>query len=571
MAVLDLNRFDAILQSIPFFAKSQNKNRTTTSIVVKGKPYLVSSRTDIPLLWLYSKKVQLLGPLKKDEDGSYGSFIRNLNTKLRGPDQSYQKNTLLKEIADSPIILNEDQHRVLDQADVLSEEQQQKVVEAVVENKNQQLAAGGQTERTGFSDLGQPPTPTPTHATDLGAQAIFNPQTSQPPGYPRSILNPQKIRQIETGTRRVLTESAPEVSFRAKMAIKRGVIPTIRREGGDFFRGLSSHTPILNLGRSGSGVTRMGRLGAVASRAASAGRLAAAGAAAEGLPLFLVILGIVVFLFLAFFLIGPFNGLRNTALCGLPGQTCGKGPGSGFMAKNLLTVTKNGPSKVAQGQIIDYNLVVDYTGLGTAEATLTDKIPENTEFVSAENGQFNDRTKTVLWTIQNISANRPKVVFLTVKPIRDNFIGWVTNKAEVSYKAHPGRGDEPPSQDTCGGTYILNNPYGNFGDPVCTFTKDQLYLLLKQLDPSNADYWFNQVVRCESPGYDPNAYNPRSKSGLGAFGLFQMNPGGNGLNQYDVGNVAWQKQIFNAVSYNNLVLEPLGIRWNYWQCAEDRW
>ena len=54
--------------------------------------------------------------------------------------------------------------------------------------------------------------------------------------------------------------------------------------------------------------------------------------------------------------------------------------------------------------------------------------------------------------------------------------------------------------------YNLNNPLKkNFGDPNCDFTKDSLFKLLRQLDPVNADRWFNTIIPCGS-AYNPNAY-----------------------------------------------------------------
>jgi hypothetical protein len=132
----------------------------------------------------------------------------------------------------------------------------------------------------------------------------------------------------------------------------------------------------------------------------------------------------------------------------------------------------------------------------------------------------------------------------------------------------PTGGGEPPNQSNCNGTYKLNNPLGNFGDPSCNFTKDSLYAALQQQDPVNADYWFFTVVKCES-SYDPTIWADPITVGTpdaeGAWGLFQMGRGKNG--QYDHGDVAWQLQTSNAINYNN----NLARKWRYWQCAKNRW
>lgn len=141
----------------------------------------------------------------------------------------------------------------------------------------------------------------------------------------------------------------------------------------------------------------------------------------------------------------------------------------------------------------------------------------------------------------------------------------------------------PPSDDVCGGKYSANvrkNPIAkNFGDPQCNFTKDALHNLLRQEDPQDADFWFNEVVKCES-GYNPNAYAGHAEIGTpdpgGAWGLYQMGsstppgspppaPGRGGQN--DRGDVPWVLQTKNAVSKSNqLGGNQAGMR-RYWACA----
>ncbi len=123
----------------------------------------------------------------------------------------------------------------------------------------------------------------------------------------------------------------------------------------------------------------------------------------------------------------------------------------------------------------------------------------------------------------------------------------------------------PPSSSSCGGKYSGSN----YGDPNCDFTKNGLASLIKNLDSTNYDIWFNTVARGESQ-YNPNAYLKNSASGFGAYGLFQMNPKGKS-SQYDVGNVNWQLQTSNAINYNNLVLKPKGQLWHYWATACQYW
>ena len=119
----------------------------------------------------------------------------------------------------------------------------------------------------------------------------------------------------------------------------------------------------------------------------------------------------------------------------------------------------------------------------------------------------------------------------------------------------------PANSNNCNGKYSFTSPYNNFGDPLCDFDENKLMLQLQNLDPNNAQYWY-QIAKCES-GYNPNAYLAASASGKGAYGLFQMNPDGQGNGQYDAGNVVWGLQTSNAIKYNGLI----GGSFAYWACA----
>ena len=128
--------------------------------------------------------------------------------------------------------------------------------------------------------------------------------------------------------------------------------------------------------------------------------------------------------------------------------------------------------------------------------------------------------------------------------------------------AQPGQPGQSGQPKQCDKKYTLNNPMKkNFGDPNCDFTKDGLSKLLKELDPKNADKWFNKIVPCESK-YNPNAYAPFSHSPdpAGTWGLYQMGRGLNGKN--DHGDVEWKLQTSNAVNYN----KGIGGTFSYWGC-----
>lgn len=248
---------------------------------------------------------------------------------------------------------------------------------------------------------------------------------------------------------------------------------------------------------------------------------------------------------------------------------------------------------VGNGERIDYIIEMTYElscqsrKLGTVE--VTDKIPNGTKLVTAEedstrkprsgfyggfgstgdtgpDGVYDSTTDTISWTFTNFPTQNPVYIYFSVIPGPGNNDSWVMNQAIVRYTTQDTSGGGfPATQDNCNGSYQLNNPIGNFGDPNCDFKKDDLYTLLKQQDPRNADFWFLKVVRCES-SYNPNDYRdhnilPQTPDPAGAWGLFQMGRGRNG--QYDHGDVDWRLQTTNAVTYAKSVPSIAA----YWACA----
>lgn len=272
-------------------------------------------------------------------------------------------------------------------------------------------------------------------------------------------------------------------------------------------------------------------------------------------------------------------------------SNCGK-PGTMELAKGV-----DGPTEVKVGDSINfyirltYRLQCDSSKLSTV--VVTDKIPSGTVYDEnnptakattvkgdVTDGVYDKGANTITWTFKDLPVNYPFSATFSVNTVSDNV--WVTNQANVTYTvsssslsgigAVPNGEDAEANQDTCNGTYSLKSPRGNFGDPLCNFDKNATFTQLQQLDPENANYWFTQVIYCETGGsYDPNSFNPGSTSGKGAYGMYQMNPGGQGNGEYDTGDVAWQKQTTNALNYSNFVRNAGVNPWRYWECAKDKW
>jgi len=150
-------------------------------------------------------------------------------------------------------------------------------------------------------------------------------------------------------------------------------------------------------------------------------------------------------------------------------------------------------------------------------------------------------------------------------------------------------GDTTPNKDTCGGQYdlsaniypgstFLHSDAPNFGDPGCTMAgtvgKDHFYLELQRILNGSTTKsktgeeipdWilFKEIIIPHESGGDPNDFLAGSSSGNGAYGIYQMNPqGAEGERQYDVGDVNWELQTYNAA-----MLNTGSCKWRYWSAS----
>ncbi len=267
-------------------------------------------------------------------------------------------------------------------------------------------------------------------------------------------------------------------------------------------------------------------------------------------------------MFLVFIFFSAFAAPQKTQ----PGGTGPGGPGGGS-TQNQVSISKTGPDKIEIGQEIPYIITVTYTGTGTANVTVTDTLDNQTYFRSASDN-YTSSGNTVAWNLTGLAANSPKLLQLSVTPSVPNGSPgiWVVNSAQAAVVSTSGGGAGPNSND-CGKYKNLTNPLGNFGDPNCNYTEKDAYQALQQLDPANADYWYNTVIPCES-SYNPNAYNndleQQKNDPAGAWGLTQMGRGKNGAN--DHGDVEWRQQLANSVDRQHQL-----NNWKYWGCAKSRW
>jgi uncharacterized repeat protein (TIGR01451 family) len=251
--------------------------------------------------------------------------------------------------------------------------------------------------------------------------------------------------------------------------------------------------------------------------------------------------------------------------------------------QNKLKITKQGPTTAKAGDQLQYTISVTYPGSAT-DADVTDQLPDGTTFVCASVGAnpctakdssaaYDKASNTVTWDAKKLAIplenpiNFILNITLNATKNNDNVINYASVSLTGGSLATNGGGTTggtvAPNHDTCGGKYQLTSTLGNFGDPQCNFNPQALGTELNQLDNLHKYTW-DCIARYETgggTGYDPNGYNPGSTSGKGAYGLFQMNPHGQGNGQYDVGDINWQVQTSNAINYNNKVS---GGNFTYW-------
>ncbi len=225
-----------------------------------------------------------------------------------------------------------------------------------------------------------------------------------------------------------------------------------------------------------------------------------------------------------------------------------------------LSLVLKGPAKISDVNTpIQYILEATYKGEGTASVDLSYVLPQFTKDPSTAsfpgcNASTEDwqkipfkqlETKTFCLTLSPTPAADKQRVTAVIK-------GLLTiNKTLTAVTAAQ---NIPASDSDCGGKYstgqypIQINPLKkNFGDPECSFNKDQLFALLKASDPKEYAFWIWMIAYESS--YIPNAYSGGAQDKAGAWGLYQMGRGKNGA--LDHGDVTWQLQTTNAIGYKN--------------------
>ena len=249
--------------------------------------------------------------------------------------------------------------------------------------------------------------------------------------------------------------------------------------------------------------------------------------------------------------------------------------------QSTIDVKISGPDTAKNGDRLEYKFEPDNSG-GFKEIRLTDRIPEGADFESADRGgNYDSKARTVTWSLKDAGS-----VTLALKVTQDNVYltsrptacgvkndtntggggGGNSGGGNSGGGAPTTGGNIEPSTDDCGKAdykksmaMLPGDKAGkNYGDPKCTFSKEELTKFLQEKDSANAEKWFC-LAQPESE-YNPNAFLGSSTSGAGAYGLYQMNPPGpTQKNSNDNGYVVWTLQVENAIK-----LRATSGDWTYW-------
>lgn len=262
-------------------------------------------------------------------------------------------------------------------------------------------------------------------------------------------------------------------------------------------------------------------------------------------------------------------------------------PGIPTVSSSNLFISLNGPGgcidncKADNNQEITFEASLTYNGIGTANVEVSGKLPDGVDLSRATLEKWSLSGRSFSQIIPNLTSKTINKLPLTFKPDNSTVDFWISHsisgrivKLELPSDITSGVITTPPNSDDCAGKYtsqFKSNPNSNnknFGDPTCTYSDDDLYAYLTILDPDQAPFWW-LLVDCEST-YRPNIVNISAEDKAGAWGLFQMGRGKNGL--LDHGDVLWIKQISNAIDYkNSLENGPAKYRFrgeeSYWHCA----
>ena len=231
----------------------------------------------------------------------------------------------------------------------------------------------------------------------------------------------------------------------------------------------------------------------------------------------------------------------------------------------------DGPQEAENGIDLEYTVTITHdpaVAPPLASIEVYDSLPAGASLVSTTGVLKPGSSSPNIWPLSE-TPNQGAFQIIIRPNQTDTFFNYSVSARQIAGSGGTG-GGVPPTADNCNGKYEFThwtskNPLNaNYGDPLCDFTKDDLYTLIQQTDPANADFWYT-CARMEST-YVPNAYagpETGTPDQGGAWGLYQMGRGLNGPT--DHGDVEWKQQLQNAVAHS----KKTNSFKDYWQCARD--
>jgi len=256
--------------------------------------------------------------------------------------------------------------------------------------------------------------------------------------------------------------------------------------------------------------------------------------------------------------------------------------------------------KVDNGDNIKYEIVVKYdTDVAVVpleEILVIDGPRYEYEFVSAS-GIYQQASNTIIWRLSENSYTGTSIYTFTftlvIKPLKEDFIS--KNALYINTLSTGGGGgggggggstgdltegrDSAPTNNRCDGQWFVGS-HPNFGDPVCSYTPEKFSAYIKEVETKdkNAEFWEDISI---AEGGSPRIGGNINVLGSGGAGTFQMIPRTGELHNHGPGNwpgpagpssphgdVTWQRQIEQAVGWNNYLnkLSP-SRNFMYWGTA----
>jgi hypothetical protein len=217
---------------------------------------------------------------------------------------------------------------------------------------------------------------------------------------------------------------------------------------------------------------------------------------------------------------------------------------------------------------------------GPLAESFADALANNVFCAPGKNCNYAD-----IYSSQNI-ADYPKACSNTYNWIKKN----VFDGGDFFSSNTAAGGGTSSNTNDCGGYYAatfkrsLSEPgfvhmdAPNFGDPQCTLPgsaqgRNAFYTELQRIlngattkiksGEEIPDWMLFKIVITHESGYNPNDYSAFPSSGNYPYGLYQMNyKGKKGVRQYDVGDVNWPLQTYNAA-----MLNTEHCKWRYWSTS----